>query len=872
MTTMTNGGTAGLRRFSLGVSQKIALLTGVVAATAVTLFVIVVAGLPAAPTALNLPWVLWAAAFTVSEVLIVHVQWKRESHTFSLSDLVLAAGLVLAVPADLVLAQVAGTAVVLVVYRRQRGLKLAFNTVQFALSGCTAVLVYSAVASGLGRDWAWAGQLLAIAVATVTASFLIFAVMTLSTGHADMQPLMGMLGFSLPFTVGAGAVGAVMSRTAAEDPAALALLMIPTMLVIAAYRAYTRAREQQENLKLLHEVTSLLHGDDVEAALGDFLSSARTAFHAELAELVLVGSSGQGGLTVSRSQEGADPVVMSPVTDDAEMQRLLRLATTHGSLITRAGAGRGGLLDDYVAGRGVNDAVVAALRTEDRVHGVLLVAGRMGAGTTFNSSDLALLETFGRHVATSLERGRLEETLRQVTDLKEQLRHQTLHDSLTGLPNRTLFLDRARQAVDVAARTHAWPAVLYLDLDGFKPVNDEYGHDVGDAVLRTIATRLRGCLRPADTAARLGGDEFAVLLGGPLDAQGISRVLDRIRAQFDVPVDLGNGHVAKIGASIGVAVGGVDTEDADRLIRQSDIAMYAAKRSGGGCAYYEPGMGDPTSAREAQVAELTRAIRDGELFTVYQPLINLRTGRPTGAEALVRWQHPEDGVVGPDAFIGLAEETGLIVEIGSQVLREACRQAARWAAADPSQPLTITVNLSARQLSDPAIVGTVTEALADAGLDPKRLVLEITETVLMQDREAAAATLWQLKALGIRIAIDDFGTGYSSLAYLRRFPIDMLKIAREFVDGLGRDEHDDVITRAIVELAGTLGLLTVAEGIETHDQQTIVTALGCDLGQGYLFSVPVDAEAAMAVLTAAPLAIPHARPGEGTAPRLYSVG
>jgi EAL domain-containing protein (putative c-di-GMP-specific phosphodiesterase class I) len=212
------------------------------------------------------------------------------------------------------------------------------------------------------------------------------------------------------------------------------------------------------------------------------------------------------------------------------------------------------------------------------------------------------------------------------------------------------------------------------------------------------------------------------------------------------------------------------------------------------------------------------------------------------------------------------------VEIGSQVLREACRQAARWAAADPSQPLTITVNLSARQLSDPAIVGTVTEALADAGLDPKRLVLEITETVLMQDREAAAATLWQLKALGIRIAIDDFGTGYSSLAYLRRFPIDMLKIAREFVDGLGRDEHDDVITRAIVELAGTLGLLTVAEGIETHDQQTIVTALGCDLGQGYLFSVPVDAEAAMAVLTAAPLAIPHARPGEGTAPRLYSVG
>ncbi|MET0764362.1 MAG: bifunctional diguanylate cyclase/phosphodiesterase, partial [Blastococcus sp.] len=422
---------------------------------------------------------------------------------------------------------------------------------------------------------------------------------------------------------------------------------------------------------------------------------------------------------------------------------------------------------------------------------------------------------------------------------------------------------RARQAVDVAARTHAWPAVLYLDLDGFKPVNDEYGHDIGDAVLRTIAIRLRGCLRPADTAARLGGDEFAILVGGPIDAQSVNRVVDRVRAQFDVPVDIGDGRVAKIGASIGIAVGDPSTEDADSLIRQSDIAMYAAKRSGGGTVFYEPGMGDPTSAREELVADLTRAIANGELFTVFQPLINLRTGRPAGAEALVRWQHPEQGLRGPDEFIGLAEETGLIIEIGALVLRDACRQAARWNAVDAAHPLSITVNLSARQLADPRIVDTVTMALSDAGLDPRRLVLEITETVLMQDREAAAATLWQLKSLGIRIAIDDFGTGYSSLAYLRRFPIDMLKIAREFVDGLGRDEHDDVITRAIVELAGTLGLLTVAEGIETHDQQTIVTALGCDIGQGYLFSKPVDAQTAFEVLTAPAAPVP--------APRLFRV-
>jgi diguanylate cyclase (GGDEF)-like protein len=874
-TTMTNGGSAGLRRFSLGVSQRIALLTGAVAAAAVALFVIVVQPLPAAPTAMTLPWVLWAGVFAASEVLVVHVQWKREAHTFSISDLVLAAGLVLAVPSELILAQVAGTATALVLHRRQRGLKLAFNAAQFALTGCMATVVYNVLAVLLGDAWSWVAQLAAVAVSTATAALTIFAVMSLAEGRADVRPLLGMLGFSLPFTLGAAAVGVVVARTSVQDPAALALLMLPTLLIIAAYRAYTRAREQQENLKLLHEVTSLLHGDDVDAAMGDFLTSARSAFRASMAELVLVSSAGNGGLTVSRSQEGADPIVMAIPEDAGEQQRLLRLATASGALATRTGADRGGPLDTYATQRGFKDAMVAALRTEDRVHGLLLVAGRLGDVTTFNRSDLALLETFGRHVATSLERGRLEETLRQVTDLKEQLRHQTLHDALTGLPNRTLFLDRARQAVDVAARTHGWPAVLYLDLDGFKPVNDEYGHDIGDAVLRTIAIRLRGCLRPADTAARLGGDEFAILLGGPIDPQSVNRVVDRVRAQFDVPVDIGDGRVAKIGASIGIAVGDLSTEDADRLIRQADVAMYAAKRSGGGSVYYEPGMGDPTSVREAQVADLTRAIANGELFTMFQPLINLRTGRPTGAEALVRWQHPEDGLRAPDEFIGLAEETGLIIEIGELVLRDACMQAARWNAVDESHPLSLTVNLSARQLADPRIVDTVTLALADAGLDPRRLVLEITETVLMQDREAAATTLWQLKALGVRIAIDDFGTGYSSLAYLRRFPIDMLKIAREFVDGLGRDEHDDVITRAIVELAGTLGLLTVAEGIETHDQQTIVTALGCDLGQGYLFSKAVDAETAFAMLTAparAAASVPApARSLDGSAPRLFRV-
>jgi diguanylate cyclase (GGDEF)-like protein len=850
---MTNGaGAMGIRAVRLGIPQRIMLLTASVAAVAVALFVIVVDPLPGAPTALTLPWVLWAAAFVVAEALVVHVQWQREAHTFSMGDLVLGAGLLLATPRDLVIAQVVGFALTLVVRRRQRGIKLAFNLSISALNASIATALFAALTGPAGL-WDWTAALIAVLVITVVADLCIFAVISMSEGRMHLAPLLEMLALSLPFTVGSAAVGLVLARSVVSDPAALALLALPTFLIVAAYRAYTGAREQQENLRLLHEVTSLLHSSgDTQEALGDFLDSVRSAFRAEMAELVLLGPAGRDGATVSRSREGSDAVVMAPLDDLEDHHRLLRLATASGVLTTRTGTGRGQHLDSYAAGRGLKDAMAAALRTDDRVHGLLLVGGRLGDVTTFSSSDLALLDTFARHVATSLERGRLEENLRQVTDLKEQLRHQALHDPLTGLPNRTLFLDRVRHAVDTAGRTRVWPAVLYLDLDGFKPVNDTYGHEAGDVLLRTVADRLRGCLRPADTAARLGGDEFVLLLNGPIDRSGVARIVERVRSQLEVPMVLGDGVITTVGASIGVALGGVDSPDADSLVRNADIAMYAAKRTlGTEFLVYEPGLGDTAITRSESATELAAAIRHGQLRTVYQPLIDMRTGRPIGAEALVRWEHPTDGLRSPDQFIALAEESGLITQIGAMVLDDACRQAAGWVAQAPANDdLLVTVNLSARQVADDTIVDQVTAALQVSGLEPRRLVLEITETVLMHDRDAAAATLWQLKELGVRIAIDDFGTGYSSLAYLRRFPIDMLKVAREFVDGLGRDAHDDVITRAIVELAGTLGLLTVAEGIETSEQSQHVAALGCDLAQGYLFSRPIEADAVSALVAA----------------------
>ncbi|WP_130504156.1 putative bifunctional diguanylate cyclase/phosphodiesterase [Blastococcus saxobsidens] len=818
--------------------------------TAGTVFVIVVRDLPGLGTPIGMPWWLWVAAFATGEALKVWVQLKRDSHGFSLTDLVLVAGLYLADPATVVATQLLGVGLDLVLRQRQRGLKLTFNLAQYALTGSLAVVVFSTLArdTDWNSPWRWTAALITVAVVTLAADLCLFAALSISEGELHVRELPRMVALSLPFAVGVAAMGQLTAYLALQSRAALLLLVLPSALLFSAYRAYTRAREQQNNLRLLHETTSLLYNsDDASTALTNFLTSVRGAFRAGLGELILLAE--DGVTTVSRSRDGQEPAALLPLPHSADIQRLIESATATGVLTARTGQVRGSRLDQYAAQRGLKDAMVSVLRTENRVHGVLLVGDRLGDVATFASSDLALLETFARHLATSLERGRLESDLRQVTELKEKLRHQAMHDALTGLPNRTLFLDRTQHAVHLAARNGLWPAVLYIDLDGFKPVNDTYGHEAGDVLLQVFSERLGGCLRSADTAARLGGDEFAVLLHGPIDRSGVERVLERIRSQLDLPIDLGAGREATIGASIGVAFSDAGT-DVATLIGHADVAMYTAKRNGRQrSVFYEAGLGDAAPERPDPAADLAAALDRGELTVAYQPLVDLRAGRAIGAEALVRWQHPVDGNRPPDTFIPLAEETGLIMEIGEFVLRDACWQAARWvqSSSDPTD-LLVTVNLSARQVTDARTVEAVRAALADTGLEPHRLVLEITETVLMQDRDAAAANLNRLKALGVRIAIDDFGTGYSSLAYLCRFPLDMLKIAREFVDGLGRDANADVVTRAIVDLAGALGLRTVAEGVETGEQQQQLAELGCDLAQGYLFSRPVDAEKIMALI------------------------
>jgi diguanylate cyclase (GGDEF)-like protein/PAS domain S-box-containing protein len=435
---------------------------------------------------------------------------------------------------------------------------------------------------------------------------------------------------------------------------------------------------------------------------------------------------------------------------------------------------------------------------------------------------------------------------------EEQLSHQAFHDPVTGLANRALFGERVRHAVSRARREDAGLAVLFMDLDDFKTVNDSLGHAAGDAVLLEVAKRLDACVRASDTAARFGGDEFAVLLEDVNGAQDAADTAERILESLAAPLRL-EGKEIYIGSSLGISVVGGDAiADADELIRNADAAMYIAKRDGkGGYRIFEPAMHEGVLERLELRADLQRAMAGGQLELNYQPVVRLADGTVTGVEALLRWRHPERGLVGPDLFIPLAEEMGLIVPIGRWVLREACRQARQMQTLLPADPpLTMAVNLSVKQLQHSDIVADVTDALAESGLAASCLTLEITETVMMTDTETSLQRLHDLKALGVRLAMDDFGTGYSSLSYLSRLPVDVIKMDRSFLSA-GASPQASALASAVVGLGETLQLEVVAEGIEYQEQWTGLRELGCDLGQGFLFARPMDAHSTLEYLRVA---------------------
>jgi diguanylate cyclase (GGDEF)-like protein len=505
--------------------------------------------------------------------------------------------------------------------------------------------------------------------------------------------------------------------------------------------------------------------------------------------------------------------------------------------------------------QGLRSMIIAPLRHRGSVVGVLNI--NSPEPQTFTANDVQTVElvagaisaAYGHAVDIASKQSLLDElqaTVAALRDSEAKLSHQALHGPLTGLPNRTLLLDRLRVAL--AERGDPQVAMLFVDLDGFKVVNDSLGHEAGDALLVKAAQRISGVLRAADTAARIGGDEFAILCKTPTPlSTGVSvaeRIIDALASPFVIAE-----REAFVTASIGIATHVGAPED---LLRDADVAMYRAKAAGkGSYAVFEAEMRDDAILRLELKADLQRALEQHELVLHYQPIVELEEAQIVGFEALIRWQHPQRGLLPPVAFIPLAEETGLIEPLGAWALSEACRQMVAWhAGAAERRKLYVTVNLSAHQIADERIINDVRDALSASGLQPESLVLELTETALMADIDASALRLRALRQLGVQIAVDDFGTAYSSLRYLQQFPIAILKIAKPFIDGLATSNSDAAIARAIINLGRNLGLDMIAEGIERSEQLARLRELSCPHGQGFLFSAPLPPEQVTAGLLA----------------------
>jgi diguanylate cyclase (GGDEF)-like protein len=507
---------------------------------------------------------------------------------------------------------------------------------------------------------------------------------------------------------------------------------------------------------------------------------------------------------------------------------------------------------------GIRSAMAAPVRQGAAAVGSLCVATRR-PDWTYSDSEQEALTALAEHVSLALNDAQSVAALHRAVALAT---HESLHDTLTGLPNRALFLERLGSAGRHSAHPGGAPyTVLFIDVDDFKVVNDSLGHLVGDRLLAAVAERVSGRLRGQDTVARLGGDEFGVLLEGMDEAASLATA-ERILASLHAPFLLPEKQVVHVSASVGLVMSSGTADSAEALLRDADVAMYRAKAQGKHrVVVFEPAMRDRLQARTELESELRRAVATHQFSVHYQPVVDGARCAVVSTEALLRWEHPQRGLVGPMEFIPLAEETGLIVPMGAFVLREACRQTALWRQTPELADLSVSVNLSPRQLQEPGLLDDVEDALALSGLPACALVLEITENLLVRDVEQAIERMESLKALGVRIAVDDFGTGYSSLSYLSRLPVDILKVDKAFVAGIA-DERDSngKLAWAVLALAGSLALETVAEGVETQAQAEALLAHGCTQLQGYLYSRPVPAAHLPAAATAACARMRHMSP------------
>jgi diguanylate cyclase (GGDEF)-like protein len=820
---------------------RIWLLNGCMASAAATLFSLV-RDVPAIEAPLTVPWWTLAVLFFLAESYIVHLELRRDAHSFSLTDVPLVVGLFLASPAALIASQTAGITLALLV-RRQPPAKLIFNVANVSLSGGIAALVFHAFVvptAPLGPG-DWGATFVAMFPAVVVSVSLINLAMKLTGAELQRSVWTHVLGLSVAVTFTNTSIALAAVTIVWIDVRAVWLLLLPIAMMFLTYRAYTSQRQRHHSLEVLYKATRVVDRSvRLDSGTSALLEQTRDMFRAEMAELTLFGENLNEWARRSTLGPGDHVDVDSPVTLEPTEGVWARIASERQALLFPRPI-ENARLRDYFAARGIRDAMVAPLYRDGEVVGTLLVGNRLGDVSTFDTEDLKLFEMLSNHASVSLDNARLVEdlssSLAQLKDLNRRNEYQATHDALTGLPNRLLFHHQVRDCIS-AGRDGPGAAVMMIDLDRFKEVNDTLGHHNGDVLLEQVAVRLTDGLRSTDTVARLGGDEFAVLLPDVRDAEAAYAVARDLRKALEEPLVVA-GLSLSLGASIGIAVHPFHGGDVHELLRKADVAMYAAKERETLIEIYSSDYDSNSAGRLGLAGELRRAIDEHQLTLHYQPKARIADGTVTGVEALVRWAHPERGPVRPDEFIPVAESSGLIKPLTLYVLDAAVRQCRTWV--DQGLDLKVAVNLSAKNLIDLGFADEVGAILQKWNVSPSQLELEITESTIMSDPARARNVLGKLNAMGIGLAIDDFGTGYSSLGYLKRLPVDELKIDKSFVLNMTTERSDAAIVRSTVELGHNLGLKVVAEGVENHEVWAELQDVGCDLAQGYLLSRPLPA-------------------------------
>jgi diguanylate cyclase (GGDEF)-like protein len=786
----------------------------------------------------HLPWWAIALGWAVAEACVVHLHFSRSAHSFSLADVPFVFGLAFA-SGDAFLAGALVGAGIAYALRRLPPIKLIFNLAQLALAVCVAFVILRAVAGEAEamEPRVWIGLYIATLVTGALTIACIAGAIALAEGNMTRGTLRQMFAMDGVVTAANSSIAIAAAVLIATDATAVVVLLVPAVLVFGVYRAYVYERQRHEKLEFLYEANrALTRSPEVAEAIEGVLARSLEAFRSEVAEVVLFSAAG----TPLRTTYGPGDERVTMVEGDRQAsEELAALIDADHPVVSLTPPHAPERLRAHLEQRGIRHAMVAMLPGENRMIGTIMLANRFGIERGYGAEDLRLLEVLANNASVALQYDRLEQAVVKLRALQEQLHHQAYHDSLTDLPNRSLFMSRVESELADGTGTLG---VLFIDVDDFKVVNDSLGHAVGDALLVSVAGRLRHAVRPQDMVARLGGDEFAVMLPDVHDPiVELRGVASRVLRAFEVPVNAGD-ELVFVHLSVGIA-DSRRTRDPDELIREADLAMYQAKTSGKSrFAFFDPPMAAAMLRRHDLKEALAKAVERNEIVVEYQPIVELQTGRIRAVEALVRWQHDVQGTVAPSEFIPLAEESGLIRGIGRSVLEQACHQWSRWQAAAPGDgPVTLHVNVSAAELRDPELIASVCAVLAETGVAPEHVALEITETQLLDDATTSAARFHELRSLGIRVALDDFGTGYSSLSYLHSLPLDTLKIAKPFVDGLTSDGRDASFILVIVDLARKLDLDVVAEGIETPAQFRALRELGVEYGQGFLIGRPEPA-------------------------------